>query len=291
MSLLGAAIVGGIASLGSTMLSNHSARKEAQKNRDWQEEMSNTSISRRMADLRNAGLNPLLAVENASAGASTPSGSQAQIERFDPSFISALSTAKLQEKQGKVAEADARSAEANARLAEVNAKIQEKQGKVVEAQERKINAETSAIENNNSLFPYEARRRSAEISAIENSNSMFKYERIRRELENTLASHKIDTEKLQQDVLRVNKFKTQTEIIKNRLEAKGMKIDNDQAEVILKMLKNEGESWGNSKGAKNFDYILEKAGQIIDLYPIPFVEKTTKTYNGNTQTVERRGRR
>lgn len=101
MGFLGSAI-GAVGSVVSTVLGNNSAKKEASRNRDWQEEMSNTSISRRMADLRNAGLNPLLAVENASAGASTPAGSQAQLSKFDPSWITALSTAKLQSEQAKL---------------------------------------------------------------------------------------------------------------------------------------------------------------------------------------------
>lgn len=49
------------------------ASGEAQKQRDWQTEMSNTSYTRAVKDLRNADLNPLLAVTGMS-GASTPSG-------------------------------------------------------------------------------------------------------------------------------------------------------------------------------------------------------------------------
>lgn len=47
---------------------------EAQKNRDWQEKLSNTSYQRAVADMRAAGLNPILSAQN-SSGASTPSGS------------------------------------------------------------------------------------------------------------------------------------------------------------------------------------------------------------------------
>lgn len=123
-------IAGAIGGVASTILGNNSAKHEAEKNRQFQENMSNTSISRRMADLKNAGLNPLLAVENASAGASTPSGSQAQLQQFDPSWITVLSSAKLQKQQGDVAKAE----------------------------ERRVNAEAEAQENENSIFETKARK-------------------------------------------------------------------------------------------------------------------------------------
>ena len=48
---------------------------EAEKNRAWQTEMSNTSHQREVEDMKKAGLNPYLS--NASQGASTPSGGAA----------------------------------------------------------------------------------------------------------------------------------------------------------------------------------------------------------------------
>ncbi len=51
--------------------------KIAKENRDFQERMSNTAHQRQVADLRNAGLNPILSASL--GGGSTPPGSLAQM--------------------------------------------------------------------------------------------------------------------------------------------------------------------------------------------------------------------
>lgn len=64
-----------------TTANNQFSAQEAQKQRDWEQYMSNTSYQRAVADLKEAGLNPAMLYASGGQGASTPSGASASASR------------------------------------------------------------------------------------------------------------------------------------------------------------------------------------------------------------------
>jgi hypothetical protein len=103
-------ISGGLGFIGG-ILGNNSASKEASLNRDFQERMARNAYQYAVEDLRKAGLNPALAYQQ--GGASTPSGSTANVKNpFDSAMAmiqlqkmrQEVNTAKAQEKLTKAQE-------------------------------------------------------------------------------------------------------------------------------------------------------------------------------------------
>lgn len=117
----GAQIAGGIAR-------NKQEREEAQRNRDFQERMSNTAYQRATDDMRMAGINPMLAFSQ--GGASSPSGSQASFEDvISPAVSSAQHGVRLREdikqmaKSREVMQGDIELKEAEEQAAREDAKM------------------------------------------------------------------------------------------------------------------------------------------------------------------------
>ena len=85
-----------VATVAGSLYSAKQSKKEAQRNREFQADMSSSAYQRAMADMRKAGLNPILAGKLGPA--STPAGAMAKIPDIGQSFAQGMSTAFQGEK-------------------------------------------------------------------------------------------------------------------------------------------------------------------------------------------------
>jgi len=119
-AMLGSAAIGGGSSFLGSMFGQSSSAKQAKKQMDFQREMSNTAYTRAVADMRNAGLNPVLA---AGSPASTPSGAMGQTPDYGGNISRAASAGANTAMQYKSTKANVAKVTADAKVSEAEAGI------------------------------------------------------------------------------------------------------------------------------------------------------------------------
>lgn len=110
-----AALIGGGAALGGSLLSGIASAFSAERQMDFQREMASTAHQRQVADLKKAGLNPILSAKY--GGAQSPSGAMANIPDLGHSAKTAVDALNVAS-QLRVQSATAKNIEQEAKLKE-----------------------------------------------------------------------------------------------------------------------------------------------------------------------------
>lgn len=154
-----------IASIGNIIGGTTSAKKAkraAAQQRAWEEEMSNTSHQREVADLNAAGLNEIL---SANDGASTPPAAEANTPQFgDYGLLEGINTALTYETNKENAQANTTTSTANALNAQSSLRLNK-------ALEEKANAETLKTQEETGLITPKAK---AEIKNLNSATQLNK---------------------------------------------------------------------------------------------------------------------
>ncbi|AXL14500.1 DNA pilot protein [Microviridae sp.] len=169
---LGSALIGGGASLVGGLLRNQSQEQQASAQMAFQREMSNTAYQRQVADLKSAGINPMLAAKL--GGASSPPGAQAQIQDAISPAVQAYQQQRMNSAQVANIEADTGNKDAQRELLQAQAAQARASAFQSQAQVEFINQQvkdiTSKLQNN--YWDSEVDRIRALIANLQHSSDL-----------------------------------------------------------------------------------------------------------------------
>jgi hypothetical protein len=114
-------MLGGLLAGAGAVMQGIASYKSAQKQMKFQRQMSDTAVQRQMADMRRAGINPILAARY--GGASTPTGAAYSIPNIGAAAVEGYkgaSSAKQMQAQAKVSEAQVKQIEQQIKLTKAN---------------------------------------------------------------------------------------------------------------------------------------------------------------------------